>query len=138
MFEIELFWHLNCILMLKWIVWNRTVLTFNSVYCLMGWGCGVHQLLLCWGVPPGAGQCPGCNTVSSLMVRFQWCWSFGGVQSTSSLTLLLVPSCPEWLHLMGSYLGQVELNCMFMLNSISIQFVMELFWHLTVCKQRLC
>ena len=27
MFKIKLFWHLDCVLMLNWIAWNRTVLT---------------------------------------------------------------------------------------------------------------
>ena len=37
--EIELFWHLNCLLMLNWIVWNRTVdmykmdLALNNLQC---------------------------------------------------------------------------------------------------------
>ena len=29
--EMGLFWHLNCVLMLNWIVWNRTVLIFICV-----------------------------------------------------------------------------------------------------------
>ena len=29
MLEIELFWHLNCVLMLNWIFWNKTVLTLT-------------------------------------------------------------------------------------------------------------
>ena len=29
MLEIELFWHLDCVLMLNWIIWNKTVFTFN-------------------------------------------------------------------------------------------------------------
>ena len=32
LFEIELFWHFNCVLMLNWIVWNRTV-----YMCKTGW-----------------------------------------------------------------------------------------------------
>ena len=31
LFEIELFWHLNCVLMLNWIVWNRTVYMYISI-----------------------------------------------------------------------------------------------------------
>ena len=30
-FEIELFWHLNYVLMLNWCVWNLTVFTINCV-----------------------------------------------------------------------------------------------------------
>ena len=30
LFEIGLFWHLNCVPGLNWIVWNRTVLTLKS------------------------------------------------------------------------------------------------------------
>ena len=29
--EIELFWYLNCVLMLNWIVWNRTVFDMKTV-----------------------------------------------------------------------------------------------------------
>ena len=33
-------------------------------------------------------------TLNNLMLRFQWCWSFGGMWSTSSLTLLPGPLWP--------------------------------------------
>ena len=64
------FIHLNCVLMLNWIARNRTVLTsklrtyaelnylklncltFNAVYCPVGWGCRIHWLHLCRGVTP--------------------------------------------------------------------------------------
>ena len=31
LFDIELFWHLNCVLMQNWIVWNRTGYMDKSV-----------------------------------------------------------------------------------------------------------
>ena len=32
LFEIELFWHLKCVLMINWIVWNRSVNRFKNWY----------------------------------------------------------------------------------------------------------
>ena len=67
MFKIELFWHLNCVLMLNWIIWNKTVLTL-TLYCSVGWGCRIHWLHLCRGVRPhhpSTKKCPGYNTKQS-------------------------------------------------------------------------
>ena len=57
LFEIELFWHLNCVLMLNWIICNKTVFTFNSVYCLVGWHGRIPRLHLCRGVRPPPNEC---------------------------------------------------------------------------------
>ena len=38
--------------MLYWIVWNKTIFTFNSVYCLVSRGCRRHWLLLCRRIRP--------------------------------------------------------------------------------------
>ena len=37
LFKMELFRHLNCVLMLNWIVWNWTVLTFNLTVLIQNW-----------------------------------------------------------------------------------------------------
>ena len=36
-FESLLFLHLNWVFMLIWIIWNKTVFTFNSMYSPVGW-----------------------------------------------------------------------------------------------------
>ena len=52
------------------------LLTFNSVYCPVGWGCRIHRLLLCRGIRPLPTSVHDM-TQNNLMVRFQQCWSFG-------------------------------------------------------------
>ena len=91
--EIELFWHLNSVLMLNWIICNKTVLTFNSVYCPVGWGCGIHRLHLCKGVR-SPNECPGYDTKQSdgevpVMLDLWGMWS------TPSLLLLPGPLWPR-------------------------------------------
>ena len=119
--EMGLFWHLNCILVLNWIVWNKTVFTFNSVYCLVSWGCRIQHMLLRRGVrsttPPH--ECPVYDTKQSddevpVMLEF---W---GIQSTPSLPLLPGPLCPG-VVVPDRFLsmGQIQLNCVLMLNWIA-------------------
>ena len=49
-----------------------------SFICAVTWGCRMHQLLLCRGVrPPPPPMSVLHMTLNNLMVRFQWCWSFG-------------------------------------------------------------
>ena len=103
-FESLQFLHLNHVLMLNWIVWNKTDFTFNSVYCITGWSCRIHQLYLCRGVrcPPPKSSLD--MTLNNLMVRFQWCWSFG--------------ECGVPLHCHHSQ-GWIKINCVLMLNWIT-------------------
>ena len=54
-----------------------SAMRLNSVIvCPVGWGCRIHRLHLCRGVrfPPTSVL---HMTLNNLMVRFQWCWSFG-------------------------------------------------------------
>ena len=60
---------------------------FQLKFCPVGWGCRIHQLLLCRGVRPHLNECPGYVTKQSdgevpAMLEF---W---GMQSTPSLPLL--------------------------------------------------
>ena len=65
MLKIKLFWHLNCILMLNGIIWNKTVLTFNSEFCPIGWGCRIHRLHFRRGVRHPPNKYPGYDTKQS-------------------------------------------------------------------------
>ena len=62
--------HLNCVLMLNWIVWNGTVFTFNAVYFPVGWISRIHRLLLCRGVRHTPTSVLDM-TLNNLMLRFQ-------------------------------------------------------------------
>ena len=44
--------------------------------CPVCWVCRLHRLLLCKGSKTSSIECPDM-TLNNLMVRFQWCWSFG-------------------------------------------------------------
>ena len=78
--------------MLNGIILNKTVLTFNSVYCPVGWGCRIHWLHLCRGVRP-PHECPGYDTkqsdgeVSAMLELW-------GMRSTPSLPSLPGPLWP--------------------------------------------
>ena len=63
--KIELFRHLNCILILNWIIWNKNVFTFNSVYCSVSWSGRIHWLHLCRGVRHPTNECPRYDTKQS-------------------------------------------------------------------------
>ena len=60
---------LNCILMLNWIIWNKIIFTFNSVYCPISWGCRIHRLHLCRGVKKARSIQD--MALNNLVVRFQ-------------------------------------------------------------------
>ena len=62
------FLHLNCVFMLNWNIWNKTVLTL-TVYCPVGWGCRIHRLHLCRG-----GTTPPPDWVSCMWQTIWW-WS---------------------------------------------------------------
>ena len=50
--EIELFLYSNCILMLNWVVWNKTILTLNCVWTktilILNWIVGIRTVWLNW------------------------------------------------------------------------------------------
>ena len=62
--------------------------------CPVGWGCRIHRLLLCRGVRP-PNECPDM-TLNNLMVRFQWCWSFGECGVPLYYHRFQVHSGPAW------------------------------------------
>ena len=87
-------------------------------HCPVSWGCRIHRLLLCRGVRP-PNECPGYDTEqfdgeASAMLELY------GMRSTPSLPLLPGPLCPEVVahdrDLVS--MGQIELNCVIMLNWI--------------------
>ena len=96
---------------------TETVLTF---YCPVGWGCRIHLLFLCRGVrPPQKNECSGYDTKQSngevpVMMELWGMWS------TSSLPSLPGPLWPQVVvpnRVLS--MGQIELNCILMLNRIT-------------------
>ena len=77
---------LNCVLILNWIVWNRTV----------GYGgcCRIHRLHLFRGVRPPANECP-VMTLNNFM-KFQWYWGFGECGAPLHCHRSQVHSGMEW------------------------------------------
>ena len=64
--------------------------------CPVGWGCRIHRLLLCRGVRPPPPKSVLDMTLNDLMVRFQWCWSFGECGVPLHCHRSQVHSSPEW------------------------------------------
>ena len=68
-------------------------LFLQTVVCPVGWGCRIHQLLLCRGVRPPPHECPGYDTKQSdgevPAVLELW-----GMRSTPSLSSLPGPLWP--------------------------------------------
>ena len=62
--------------------------------CPIGWGCRIHRLLLCRGVKPLPMSV--LDMTLNLMVRFQWCWSFGECGALVHCHCSQVHSGPEW------------------------------------------
>ncbi len=64
MLEIELFWRLNCVLMLNWIIWNKTV--WHLTLCIAQ-SAGAVEYTDCTSAegqdPPN--ECPGYDTKQS-------------------------------------------------------------------------
>ena len=82
--------------------------------CPVGWGCRIHRLHLCRGVRPNPNECPGYTPKQSdgeVPVMPQL-W---GMQSTPSLPSI---SGPLWPREVAPDMGQIELNCVLMLNWI--------------------
>ena len=108
MLEIELYWHLNCVLMLNKIIWNKTILTLTLCIALSA---GTVDYTDC------TSMCAMDMTLNNLMENFQWCWSFGGMQSTSSLTFLPGPLWPGIITPDGAQIyGLNRIICILMLN----------------------
>ena len=59
-------------------IFERNFHWYQLLFWPVGWGCRIHQLHLCRGVrPPPRPMSVLDMTLNNLMVRFQWCWSFG-------------------------------------------------------------
>ena len=79
---------LNCVL---WCGSNDVALIVD---CSVGWGCRIHQLLLCRGVRPPPNKCPEYDTKQS-DGEVQVMLELWGIQSTPSLALLPGPLWPR-------------------------------------------
>ena len=67
--------------------------------CPVGWGCRIHQLLLCRGVrPPHTHTLKSVldMTLNNLMERLQWCWSFWECRTHLHCHCSQVHSGLEW------------------------------------------
>ena len=76
----------------------RAPLWTSCAHCPVGWSCRIHRLHLCRGIKPLPNMCPEYDT-ENLMVRFQWCWSFGECGAPLHCNCSQVHSGPEWLYL---------------------------------------
>ena len=86
--------------------------------CPVGCSCRIRRLLLCREIRTSSNECPGNDNKQSdgevpVMLEF---WK---MQSTPSLLSL---TCPLWSGVVAPYsvqsIGQIELNCVLMLNWI--------------------
>ena len=99
----------------------KHIVTAPRNNCPVGWGCRIHQLLLCSEVRPTYHVV--LDKTLNLMVKFQWCWIFAITPwSTHPRSVLMLNWIVFW-HWNCTY---AKLN----------YFEIELFWHLTVCKQK--
>ena len=84
--------------------------------CLVGWGCRIHRLFLCWWVrPPSPNESPRYDTKQfdgEVPVMLEL-W---GMQSTLSLPLLPGPLWPGMVA--PDIYGLNRTNCILMLNWI--------------------
>ena len=83
------------------------------------WGCRIHWLLLCRGVRPIPNECPGYDTKQSdsevpVMVEL---WGMRSIPSLPSLLGPLWPGVVAPERVLSK--GQIELNCILMLNLIA-------------------
>ena len=87
-------------------------------YCPVGWGCKIHRLHLCWRVrpPQRVSRYDTKQSDGEVPVMLEL-WGIRGTPSWSSL-----PG-PLWLGVVVSdrvlCIGQIELNCVLMLNWIA-------------------
>ena len=98
--------------------WLTSLVMFHTFFCLINWGWWKHWLHLCRRVrpPPPTNECLGYDIKQSdaevpVMMEL---WRMG---STSSLPLLLGPLWPGVIasdKVLST--GQIELNCILMLN----------------------
>ena len=104
LFEIEQFWHLYCVLMLNWIIWNNTVLILTLCIAQLVGAVEYTNCFSAEGKTP-AHESPGYD---NLMVRFQWCWDFGECRAPLHWHCSQAHSDPVWQHLIGPYLNRTN------------------------------
>ena len=78
----------------------------------VGWGCRIHQLHPGRGVRLSHSMSVLDMTLNNLMVKLQYCWSFGECGVFLCCHCSQVHSGPDRVLCMG----QIELNCELMLN----------------------
>ena len=124
------------LLLLLGSLWSFIVSSISQIYLFknfpVGWSCRIHWLHLCRGLrpPPPPTECPGYDTKQSY-AEVPVMLELWGMQSTSSLPSLSGPLWPKMLapdRVLS--MGQIELNCIFMLNWIA--------WNRTVLTFALC
>ena len=57
------------------------------------WGCRIYHLLFCIGVRPGPSMSDQDMILNNVMVRLQYCWSFGECREPLHCHRFLVNSC---------------------------------------------
>ena len=120
--------------------------------CPVGWGRRIHQLHLCKGVRTPTQR------VSWIRHETLWWWGSSNAGALGNAEYSFVATAPRslWPGVVAPdsvvTMRQIEPNCGFMLNwvvwngtvfdietvlALNRLFEIELFWHLTVCKQKL-
>ena len=106
--------------------------SLSQIISPVGWGCGINRLHLCSGVTHPPNECPGYDSKKSngevpVMLELWGMWS------SPSLPSLQGPPWPEVVEPDTVLcMGQIELNCVLMLNwIIQIRNVLTFKWVLT-------
>ena len=115
MLKIGLFWYLNCILMLNWIVWNKTLFIFN---CVLSSRLGLQYTLtasLQKDKLLSTSEFPGYDTKQSdgevpVMLEL---WEMQSIPSLLSLPCPLLPRVVAPDRVL--FMGQIELDSVHML-----------------------
>ena len=102
-------------------------------FSLLGWGCRIHWLLLYRGVRPLPNKCPGYDTKQFEVPMMLELW---GMWSSPSLPSLPGPLWPRVVAPDRTRsMGQIELNCLLMLNWIvwnRTVFIFNSMWTKTI------
>ena len=101
-----------------------------QISCRVSWGCRIHRLPLCRGVRPPPTNVQD-RTLNNLMVRFQWCWSFGECGAPFPFYHPQVHSGPIYGLNRTKMCTYAELNCFYLnclteLNNLKWKY----FWQL--------
>ena len=77
------------------VLTSNDLISYPGHSCLVSWGCRIHWLYLWWGLRPLLTIVLDM-TLNNLIVRFQWCWSFGECGIPLYWHCSHVHSGPEW------------------------------------------